>query len=382
VLVDTAELASLFHTDYHSDRAAFERVALRFASQTARHLLLHRHIVDEADDLCVTAAELQVECPSQLVVLVTGIHGIEGYTGSAVVRWLLSELLLGLDAKRTGLLVIHALNPYGFAHFLRVNRRNVDLNRNCARSDDELLRTDSRAYTALPAVLSPRQAADVRAVPRMKFFGRMLAARAQMGESALRQATLAGQYVDPHGVFWGGNVVQPELRFFQRLYERLAAQYSELLLIDLHTGYGERGQTYALFGRADTPGIAACSAVGVRDGAGREATYEVFGDLVQYCQQTAKRLQPTGIFDGVALEVGTHGLSVLQQLQDLYTVVQENQARHYGVGGARSDSSVRTAFRELFYPSDSAWRARALRSSVRAVDGVLRARKLLCRQSA
>ena len=379
------ELARLFCSDYHADRTSFERALSSFAARSGRRYQLHKHTLDASANLHVTAAELPAHQPQRLLVLVTGTHGVEGYTGSAVVRLLMSQLLLHLDSESTGLLVVHALNPYGFAHFIRVNQNNVDLNRNCAGSDDELLQRDDTAYKALAEVLAPKRPARLGALAQARFLLRMLAARTRVGETAVRQATLGGQYLDARGTFWGGDRVQPEIRFFQGHFERLAARYPEILLIDLHTGYGERGQAYALFGRADTPSIAACTELGVRSASGHEATYHVFGDLVQYCYQAAKRLQPTGIFDGLALELGTHGLTTLQQLQDLYTVVLENQARHHGIAGGVGDAGMdatreqqlRQAFRELFYPSDEVWRAAVLRNCLRAVENLLTARSFI-----
>lgn len=373
--MDDQALLRLFHGDYHDDRAAFERALAEFIGRSGRSSQLHRHALDPSGDLCVTAAQLTAsEQPQRLLVLVTGIHGIEGYAGSAVLRLLLSDLLLATDGRSTGLLLVHALNPYGFAHFLRVNRHNVDLNRNCAHADEELRGRDDSAYRALAPLLAPKRPVRSGMGAKLQFVSRLLAARARVGELAVRRATLGGQYSDPTGVFWGGDTVQPELHFFQQLYEPMATRYREVLLIDLHTGYGDRAQAYALFGRADTPSIAACTAQGVRSRAGRELTYDVYGDLVQYCQQAARRLRPDGVFDGVALEVGTNGLKLWQQLEDLYTVVQENQARHHGAAEDRVDPALRRAFRELFYPSDPRWRIQALRSSVRAIEGMLLAR--------
>jgi hypothetical protein len=371
---------SLFCENYHADRAAFERALGRFVEQSGRSLALHRYTVDASADLSVTAAELPARSPERLLVLVTGIHGIEGYAGAAVVRLLLSELLLGTAPESTGLLVVHALNPYGFAHKLRVNRNNVDLNRNCAQFDADLMCNDDSAYGELAPVLSPKRPARAGAAAEVQFALRMLRMRSRLGDRAVRQATLGGQYSDALGVFWGGDRVQPELRYFQWLYERLAAQYRELLLIDFHTGYGDRGQAYALFGRTDTPSIAACTQLGVQTVEGRELTYEVFGDLVQYCHAAAKRLQPAGVFDGLALEVGTHALSMLAQLQDLYTVVLENQTRHHGLARPGHEARVQRAFRELFFPSDLRWRAQVLRNCLRAVSNLLMARGFISRR--
>jgi hypothetical protein len=293
----------------------------------------------------------------------------------------MSELLLGTAPESTGLLVVHALNPYGFAHGLRVNRNNVDLNRNCAQLDADLMCNDDSAYAELADVLSPKRPARLGQLARAQFGLRMLRMRARVGEKATRRATLGGQYSDALGVFWGGDRVQPEVRFFQTLYERLAAHYRELLLIDIHTGYGDRGQAYALFGRSDTPSIAACAELGVQSSQGHELTYDVSGDLVQYCHAAAKRLQPQGVFDGLALEIGTHGLSTPQQLHALYAVVLENQTRHHGVARHAHPYGVdlQRAFRELFFPSDPSWRAQVLRNCLRAVSSLLMARGFVSR---
>jgi hypothetical protein len=112
---------------------------------------------------------------------------------------------------------------------------------------------------------------------------------------------------------------------------------------------------------------------GVSDARGQDKTYTVHGDLVGYCYQTAKRVRPDGTFNGLVIELGTNGLSVLDQLRDLYTVVSENRMRQLG----ELDSAVRAQFRELFYPSSAAWRDRAVRVGGLAVERVLSARGYL-----
>lgn len=376
--MDIEELASLFYVDYHGDRAAFEHAVERHAERSARRLQLHRFALEGEDDLCVTAAELPAREPRRLLILVTGIHGVEGYAGSALVRLALSELLLRTDPADTGILLVHALNPYGFAHGLRVNRNNVDLNRNCALPGQALFATDCSAYQTLAPLLSPKRPVRMGNVARAHFALQLLAARSRHGENTVRMASLAGQYVDSQGVFWGGDVVQPEIRWFQQLYARLCPQYREVLLVDMHTGYGERGEAYALFGRADTPAVAACTQLGVQDTAGHERTYEVHGDLVGYCYQMAKQqLAPRGIWNGVALEIGTHGLSTSQQISDLYTVVLENQLRHHLARDKHLAPRIRLAFRELFNPSAPEWRARALRAGQHALENLLVSRGFL-----
>src|SRR5829696_87226 len=62
-------------------------------------------------------------------LFVSGTHGQEGFSGSAVqIGWMQSAL--STLPKDLGVVLVHGLNPYGFAHFTRTTENNVDLNRN------------------------------------------------------------------------------------------------------------------------------------------------------------------------------------------------------------------------------------------------------------
>jgi hypothetical protein len=211
---------------------------------------------------------------------------------------------------------------------------------------------------------------------KLKFYVGIGQAVALSGPQAIRQATLAGQYVDPRGVFYGGAHVEPEIAFFQEIYARIAHTYREVLLTDLHTGYGVRGQAYPLFGRADSEEFRQYTQSGVKDG-GTDKTYTVSGDLVGYCYKTSKRLRPDGIFNGVVVEIGTHGLSMRDQLADLQVVIAENQVRHFGAVDEATARNVRASFKELFYPQAHAWRTKMLEVGVDTVKRLLGQRNFM-----
>lgn len=61
-----------------------------------------------------------------VLVLVSDTHGAEGFAGSAC------QLRALHEAAWTGLpvVLVHALNPFGFSHRRRVNEDNIDVNRN------------------------------------------------------------------------------------------------------------------------------------------------------------------------------------------------------------------------------------------------------------
>ena len=365
---------TLFSSDYHADREAFFAAVGRFTAETGRDVQHHSFAVDASKDLTVSIAEFAAERPERVFVISCGIHGIEGYAGSAVMRALLAKVLPKLDRETTGLVLVHALNPHGFHHFIRVNRNNVDLNRNCAAKDDGLFASSNPDFAALRTVLGPSRPVSLSLRDKLKFYLGIGQALALSGPRALRQATLSGQYLDPAGVFYGGVAVQPEIAFFQEVFTRIAHTYREVLVTDMHTGYGVRGNAYPLFGRADSEEFREYTESGVRDGSTDKA-YTVSGDLVGYCWKTAKRLRPDGIFNGVVVEIATHGLSMRDQLADLHTVVCENQLRHFGaVDGATADS-VQASFRELFDPQQTSWRTRALEVGVETVQRLLLQRK-------
>jgi Protein of unknown function (DUF2817) len=365
-----------FSTGYHSDREAFFAELSRFEQATRRPVQHHSFAIDASEDLTVSIAEYPAPRPERVFVAVCGIHGVEGYAGSVILRTLLRTVLPKLNAETTGLLLVHALNPYGFHNFVRVNRKNVDLNRNCAAHAEALFASQNREFEALRHLLGPARPCTLALKDKLRFYVGIGQAIALSGPQALRQATLAGQYVDPRGVFYGGAHIEPEIAFFQEIYARIAHTYSEVLLTDLHTGYGVRGQAYPLFGRADSDVFRAYTQSGIKDG-GTDKAYTVHGDLVGYCYKTSKRLRPDGTFNGVVVEIGTHGLSMRDQLADLQVVIAENQVRHYGASDPATAATVRANFKELFYPSAESWRKRALEVGVETVQRLLAQRQFV-----
>jgi hypothetical protein len=360
-----------FATDYLDARAQFLEALDAFERQAGVLFSRQRFTVDRSLDLTIDCAELRAKSPERLYVAVSGVHGIEGFAGNAIQRVLLARTLPRFDLSNTSLLFVHAVNPYGMHHLRRVNAANVDLNRNFTEDDGALYTTDSRGYMLIAPTLGPEHAYHGGALARPRFFAALLGAVAGHGYGALRQATLAGQYVAPRGIFFGGRERQPETRFFQQVFEAASARVQAVLLTDLHTGYGIRGQASALFGRADTPAFREFVDEGVRDRSGKDQRYDANGDLVGWCQAAHKRVRPDGSFDGVVIELGTTGLSPATQLADLHAVVRENQVHHYGARDPATAERVALRFRGLFDPRDRAWQRKALGSAIDTLERLL-----------
>ncbi len=173
------------------------------------------------------------EAPERAIVHSSGIHGVEGFAGSAIQLALLSsELALPDDCA---LIVVHCLNPYGMAWRRRYNENNVDLNRNFVV--DEAKRSGAAdAYHRLAGLLNPTRLPGVD-----MFYPRALFSILNHGMPALRQAVAEGQYEYPKGLFFGGKQFEQSTMLFLGWLSLRLKSVRKLFAIDVHTGLGKWG---------------------------------------------------------------------------------------------------------------------------------------------
>ena len=364
-----------FHDRYHDARTAFLSGLDELEGALGRPLIRHQQAVGDDPSVTIDAAELAPGPGGRLYVCVTGVHGIEGYAGSAVMRALMAQELTHL-AKDAGLFLVHGLNAYGFHRYLRVNANNVDLNRNFPQADGLPAGDDTDAYGALRPILEPQGCYGGRRRDPSWLVARLLWAAARRGMGPLRKTILEGQYVSNTGLFYGGRGAEPETLFFCEHFERLSRGCSEVLLTDLHTGYGLRGAISPLFARADSPEFQRFAGQGVRDERGTDMDYKALGDLVGWSRSAAQRGQSC-VFNGLVLELGTVGLDLRAQLRSLGAMVRENQVRRYGASNTAVLLGVQREFAEIFMPSSPQWRQQVQADCVQQLSQFLRQRSLL-----
>ncbi|MBM3526237.1 MAG: DUF2817 domain-containing protein [Alphaproteobacteria bacterium] len=173
---------------------------------------------------------------ANLFVTISATHGVEGYCGSACqVDWIQNG---GLDLPpHVAALVIHAINPYGFAWDRRVTEEGCDLNRNFV--DFAAGVPANPGYDALADALVPGALeGPVFEQAEAKIAGY----RKEHGEIAFLTARKSGQYRHPGGTFFGG--FGPTAA--RRTLETIAADYrveerKRVIIVDHHTGLGPFG---------------------------------------------------------------------------------------------------------------------------------------------
>ncbi|SMF46071.1 Protein of unknown function [Tistlia consotensis] len=172
----------------------------------------------------------------RVLVSISGTHGVEGYCGSGVqVGWLQSGLWREVP-EGVAQVVIHAINPYGFAWNRRVTEDNVDLNRNFLHFDQPL--PENPGYDELHPVLYPEDWTEESVAAAEAAEERFAEAH---GPLAVQQAISGGQYRHPDGLFYGGRQPTWSHRTLLSVLERELAGARRVAIIDYHTGLGPYG---------------------------------------------------------------------------------------------------------------------------------------------
>ena len=152
---------------------------------------LTSHVLPYGDDLTIdwiSADPLQAK--DRLIVVTTAEHGIEGYFSSAELELFCDEYLPRLDPQTTGLLLVHAINPWGMKHWKRTNPNNVDLNRNFVSGDFAALTKTNPDYPKMVSYLSPQRKLENLGLEKLRFFGQTLHKLVAFGPSRVREAAL------------------------------------------------------------------------------------------------------------------------------------------------------------------------------------------------
>jgi predicted deacylase len=235
----------------------------------------------------------------KLLVLTSGIHGVEGFCGSGCQSALLCDSDILARAERAGvsILFVHAVNPFGFSHLRRVNEDNVDVNRNFVAFEGA--RAPNSTYAELEPLLLPP------AWPPSPQTAAALAAWiAEHGVDAYGQAVFQGQYASPRGMFFGGSKPTWSNTTIRQIVRSSGKSAARIGWIDLHTGLGARGHCEKVFiGRPDEIERARAwwGADVIATARDESVMYEIDGPMVAILAAECPQAEPTTI----ALEFGT-----------------------------------------------------------------------------
>jgi hypothetical protein len=299
-----------------------------------------------------------------LLVISCGVHGVEGFAGSAIQRMVMTRYLTPENLTNTGVLLIHAMNPYGFKYIRRVSENNVDLNRNCSASPD-LFATKNDGYSKLYSFINPHKPAALGSLSNIFFVERSIAKILKASMSVLRQAVLQGQYQYPEGLYFGGKDFEPQVKAIKPILVDFARDYDRIYHIDLHTGYGERAKMHLFPNPAKNPEVRTGTEYlfsGYRiDWGDSKDFYTISGDFSDLIGE----LLPDKLVIPMTLEYGTmNSQKTMGSLHSIQNMILENQGFHYGYRNKRSERKIKGWIREMYAPSSPAWQTLVMNQSV------------------
>ncbi len=341
-----------FSPNYVTARQRFRNAA------TARGWSLDSQAVENVgpDDceLFWDAAYSPVTGTDKAIIISSGLHGVEGFFGSAVqLAFLESQRRLADTGIRY--LFLHGLNPYGFAWLRRFTEDNVDLNRNFLLPGEPYAGAPE-GYAALDGLLNPKCPPSRWEPFRLK----ALLAVAGQGMNSLRQTIAAGQYEFPQGLFFGGLAPSATSRWLAAHLPRWLEGVQDVLHLDIHTGLGRWGDSKLLidyeltaFQRQRLSDWFGSDSFEI--GAESEVAYPTRGSFGKWCVSQGWAAN----YLYACAEVGTYDpIHVLGALR------AENQAHHWSTDASTVARWAKQRLKESFCPSSPGWRAQTVEDAL------------------
>ena len=172
-----------------------------------------------------------------MVFVNTGTHGIEGFCGSAIVTQWIKRRGYECLGDDVGALIVHGLNPWGFAHLRRTTENNVDLNRNFV--DHTKPYPENPRYAELHGIVCAESWTEAA----LAGAGEQLDAYSERhGRDTMMDALIRGQYSHADGMNYGGSGREWSNLALEKICCEHLAHVRHLGFIDWHTGIGERGE--------------------------------------------------------------------------------------------------------------------------------------------
>lgn len=358
--MNTKTISQLFSRTYAQSRQKFLTAAQSKGLTVDSYELELKGAEGEA-----LATDVVVDGPldaSRMLIVISGVHGVEGFTGSAVQTGLLGmELPIPDD---TSVLYVHAINPYGFSHLRRVTQENVDLNRNFIDFNARLPQNPGyeQIHDALLPQKWPPESDEV-----------LESYRREHGDKALQQAMSIGQYTFENGMWFGGSAPTWSNDTFRDILRKYTANVEVLGSIDIHTGLGPYGYGEKIFAGFDHDIF--------------DVAQDWWGDLTNVHTGTSTSVAMSGPIQtaiiqecasarhiGICLEYGTYALE-----QVITALRADHWAHRYGARMTAQGSAIANHLKDTFYPDELEWQLmvweQAEQAVVQALNGLAELRQ-------
>lgn len=349
-----------FSSNYATSRRKFRQLARDAGANLT--VITHPAARGPAgENLSVEVAVFGRSPASKVFVDLNGVHGNEAPAGAAgQLRWMADGALRRLPDD-VAVILVHTLNPYGWAHESQLTEDAVNLNRNfinfSAPPPSDPLHLDIARALAFRE-LTFAAAADA--------WARILEIGNRVGQARFGQALMAGQFIARRGLNFGGDKPAWSNDVLRAIVRDHLARAEAVVVADWHTGLGAYGEptplhrweegsdawrwTERMWGRA----VMERGRQGMVSGAGEDAPLSAFaGPAVAAVFDAA----PHAAQAGGIIEFGTaepFDLIAQAAILDLWLVLD-------APGRGLDTRFWRAQMRTFFGPRDADWEQSVLR---------------------
>jgi len=340
---------------YSQDFASARRRFLRAAEAASAKIEHYPHPLPgpQGEALATDTALLGAPDAGRVLVLLSATHGVEGFLGSAAQLDFLRRYRRRPLPPGVAVLLIHAINPHGFAWLRRVTEEGVDLNRNWVDFSSPL--PMNPGYDQLAMVLVPERLDATTLVACDRILADYVA---RHGQSAYERAVSGGQFNHPNGLFGGGTAPTWSRRISETIIANHRLSERRLVtLIDFHSGLGPFGYgepicdhlpgSFGLqrakewFGESVTEPLAGTSSSVAKAGLSDYGWQEAIGERLVY----------------IALEFGTYSFA------EMVRVLRADHWLHqHGLPDWNGETTrrIKAEIRRYFYPASEDWQQMVL----------------------
>jgi len=334
-----------FSSSYQVAREKFIKAAQEVGASIESFQSPHMGPLGEA--LFTDVAIIGSKHATDYLVLASGTHGVEGFAGSGIQTGLLQEGIHNKLESHEGLIMIHAINPYGFAHLRRSNESNIDLNRNFI--DHTKPYPENKGYEELADVILPK---SLSTWAEIKLRISLLWYRLKHGKVAMKRAVSGDQFSHPTGIFFGGHHETWSNKTLKKIAKRYLSKAKRVIFIDFHTGLGPFGGAEIILNvDADSPEYQRAVQMW-----GERVKTTVNGgsvsvNLVASLKLAIPKMIPQAEVTAVSLEFGTY------PAKDVFLALRaENWLHHNNDSNHPKTQEIKAELLRVFYPNTDDWK--------------------------
>lgn len=334
------------YLDYYSK--SYNEAKLRISRAAKDHGLINTQLPLN-NGLVIDIFHLNIKS-EQTFLLSSGLHGVEGFLGSAIQLSFLESQKLRPDIN---VIIVHIINPYGMLNNRRWTENNVDLNRNFWLAQPQ---PNIDLYNKISSLINPKNKTGLKYF-KLKAIKNIV----KYGFANLQQAIAQGQYHLPKGLFFGGNTHEPENLHLTAFLKKELKSTKELYGLDLHCGLGKPGQELLLL-EPTLPSSVKSKLDIMLPGkvnqvqAGEKNNYKIQGGFIESITQ----YHPKELIYMLTHEIGT-----TSPIRILKSLVKENY--YHNKGQSQELLNAQEEVKLCFLPNNHHWKQHAVEQGLNTV---------------